>query len=184
MRPTPDLVRQAVFNSLGPKVHGAGVLELFGGTGALCLESLSRGARHAVCVELSRRHAHGIRENFEALELPGHSLSVWVKDVFSALPALVARGDRFDLIFADPPFGDKNVGQRSRSDSQKLLDDSNLPKLLNPDGLFVLGHAKRDRLEFPSAWEEVKCLRHGDSIMTFLSAQPLQLIGQPNSGKP
>lgn len=168
VRPTPDLVRQAVFNSLGERVVGAAVLELFGGTGALCLESLSRGAKHAVCIELSRRHALGIRANFEALKLPAHTLSIWVKDVFSTVPALIAKNERYDLIFADPPYGEKNVKERSRSDAQKLLDDAFLPQLLKPEGLFVLGHAKRDQLQITHAWEETKCLRHGDSIMRFL----------------
>ncbi len=168
VRPTPDLVRQAVFNSLGNRVAEAMVLELFGGTGALSLESLSRGAKHAVCVELSRRHALGIRANFQALNLPDHTLSIWVKDVYSTVPALIAKNERYDLIFADPPYGEKNVNQRSRSDAQKLLDDAFLPELLKPEGLFVLGHAKRDQLQITHAWEEVKCLRHGDSIMRFL----------------
>ncbi len=55
VRPTPDLVKQAVFNSLGNRVVGARVLELFAGTGALSLECLSRGAVSAVCIEKSER---------------------------------------------------------------------------------------------------------------------------------
>src|SRR5258705_3602691 len=65
VRPTPDLVKQAVFNSLGERVINARVLELFGGSGALSLESLSRGAANAVCVELSSKHARHIRDNME-----------------------------------------------------------------------------------------------------------------------
>src|SRR5688572_30190726 len=64
VRPTPDLVRQAIFNSLGVRVVGTRVLELFAGTGALSLESLSRGAARAVCVEKSERHAGFLRSNF------------------------------------------------------------------------------------------------------------------------
>src|SRR5205809_3834041 len=64
VRPTPDLVRQAIFNSLGERVAGARVLELFAGTGALSLECLSRGAVRAVCVEKSERHAGFLRSNF------------------------------------------------------------------------------------------------------------------------
>src|SRR5688500_20297403 len=66
VRPTPDLVKQAVFNSLGDRVLNARVLELFGGSGALSLESLSRGAASAVCVELSSKHARHIRDNMQA----------------------------------------------------------------------------------------------------------------------
>ena len=66
VRPTPDLVKQAVFNSLGTSVIGASVLELFAGTGALSLECLSRGALSVVCVEKSHRHAEVLRQNLEA----------------------------------------------------------------------------------------------------------------------
>jgi len=60
VRPTPDRVRQAIFNRLGPSIEGTRILELFGGTGALSLESLSRGATSSMCVELSRKHARFI----------------------------------------------------------------------------------------------------------------------------
>src|SRR5512140_381629 len=63
VRPTPDLVKQAVFNSLGMRVVDARVLELFAGTGALGLECLSRGASYALCVEKSERHATVLRQN-------------------------------------------------------------------------------------------------------------------------
>src|SRR5476649_646801 len=56
VRPTPDLVKQAVFNSLGARVVGAKVLELFAGSGTLSLECLSRGAEAVMCVEKSHRH--------------------------------------------------------------------------------------------------------------------------------
>ena len=69
---------------------------------------------------------------------------------FVALPQLGASGAQFDLVLADPPYGEKNVGRRSESFAQRLLDDPNLPKLLAPGGLFILGHAKRDTLEVPS----------------------------------
>ena len=63
VRPTPDLVKQAVFNSLGARVVGARVLELFAGTGALSLDCLSRGAASAMCIEKSHKHAEFIRAN-------------------------------------------------------------------------------------------------------------------------
>jgi hypothetical protein len=65
VRPTPDLVRQAVFNSLGPRVQGARVLELFAGTGALSLECLSRGAANALCVEKSAATPNSSAWNLE-----------------------------------------------------------------------------------------------------------------------
>ncbi|MFM1769470.1 MAG: rRNA ((966)-N(2))-methyltransferase RsmD [Verrucomicrobiota bacterium] len=168
VRPTPDLVRQAIFNSLGERVTGARVLELFGGTGALSLESLSRGAAAATCVELSRKHARYIEGNYAQTGLPGALFRLRVQDVFTALPQLAAAGEQFDLILADPPFGEKNVGRRSTSLSQRLLDNGDLPRLLVPGGLFVLGHTRRDTLTLTAPWHERKEMRHGDSMMRFL----------------
>lgn len=167
VRPTIDRVKQALFNSLGDRVVDARVLELFAGSGALSLESLSRGAKLAVCVELAPRHAEFIKNNVAAAGLSTSDLEVRTQDVFTALPQLAALGQVFDLILADPPYGDKNVGHRSESFAQQLLDDPNLPKLLAPGGRFALGHAKRDTLEIPGPWREVKLLKHGDSVMRF-----------------
>ena len=168
VRPTPDLVRQALFNSLAARVEGARVLELFGGTGALSLECLSRGAGAALCIELSPKHARVIEQNFAMSKLPQHSFHLRVQDVFTALPQLVRAGERFDLVLADPPYGEKNVGRRSESFAQRLLDDEHLPQVLAPGGLFVLGHARRDTLTVPALWQERKFMRHGDSVMRFL----------------
>src|SRR5512136_212692 len=103
VRPTPDLVKQAVFNSLGPRVAGARVLELFAGTGALSLECLSRGAASAVCVEKSSRHASVLRQNFDRAGFGPDLLQVRVQDVFTALGQLEEQGARFELVLADPP---------------------------------------------------------------------------------
>lgn len=168
VRPTPDLVRQALFNSIAARVEGARVLELFGGTGALSLECLSRGAREALCIELSAKHARVIEQNFAITKLPGESFRVRVQDVFTALPQLAGAGEQFDLVVADPPYGEKNIGQRSESFAQRLLDDENLPRVLAPGGLLVLGHARRDTLTLPAQWRERKFMRHGDSVMRFL----------------
>ena len=168
VRPTPDLVRQAVFNSLGARVLDARVLELFGGTGALSLECLSRGAAHASCIELSRKHARFIERNLEATGVAREKFQLRLQDVFTAIPQLAASGVQFDLILADPPFGEKNVGRRSTSLSQRLLDDETLPALLAAGGLFVLGHTRRDTLTIAPPWVEVKEMKHGDSMMRFL----------------
>jgi 16S rRNA (guanine966-N2)-methyltransferase len=168
VRPTPDLVKQAVFNRLGPAVIGASVLELFAGSGALGLECLSRGAAHVVALELIPRHAAVIRRNLSDTGLPEAQYELRLQDVFKALASLRQSGRTFRLILADPPFGEKNVGRRSESMSQALLDDTDLPALLDPDGLFVLGHSKRDTLTLPRDWQDTKTLRHGDSLIRFL----------------
>src|SRR5512146_2989112 len=84
VRPTPDLVKQAVFNSLGARVVGARVMELFAGSGALSLECLSRGAASVVCVEKSHRHAEFIRGNAASAGY-AEMLEVRTQDVFPAM---------------------------------------------------------------------------------------------------
>jgi len=168
VRPTPDRVRQALFNSLGTRVMGARVLELFGGTGALSLECLSRGAISALCVEWDELHARFILENLRNSKLPSGALHVRVQDVFAALRQIARAGENFDIVLADPPYGEKNTSERSKSLAQKLLDEPALREVIKPSGLFILGHARRDRLEIPQAWQVRKVLEHGDSVIRFL----------------
>lgn len=170
VRPTPDLVKQAIFNSLGERVIGAKVLELFAGSGALSLECLSRGAASVMCVEKSHRHAEFIRSNADAAGFGG-ILEARTQDVFPVMKQLAESGRQFDLILADPPYGEKNVNRRSTSFAQQLLDDVNLPKLLASGGRFILGHTKRDTLEIIAPWTEVKLMKHGDTLMRFLEIE-------------
>jgi 16S rRNA G966 N2-methylase RsmD len=92
VRPTIDRVKQALFNSLGDRVVDARVLELFAGSGALSLESLSRGAKLAVCVELAPRHADVHQEQHRGRRIATTNLEVRTQDVFAALPQLARIG--------------------------------------------------------------------------------------------
>ena len=171
VRPTPDLVRQAIFNSLGARVPAARVLDLFSGSGAIGLECLSRGAEFVVSVEKANRHATMIRKNLSESGLSSDRHSLRIQDVFVAIAQLAGQHEQFDLILADPPFGEKNVNRRSTSLSQALLDNETLPALLAANGLFVLGHTKRDTLSIPDRWKEIKEMKHGDSMMRFLEGR-------------
>jgi len=119
---------------------------------------------------MSGRHAEVLRHNFQVAGFASEALSVWVQDVFIAAAQLATSGKRFNLILADPPYGEKNIGRRSTSLAQQVLDDPNLPGLLAPEGLLILGHTKRDTLTLPENWQEKKVLKHGDSMMRFLAA--------------
>src|SRR3954462_14928388 len=93
--PTPDLVRQAVFNSLGARVVGARVLDLFSGSGALGLECLSRGAASVLSVEKANRHATMIRQNHAATHLPADNFELRVQEVSTVIGQLAADGRVF-----------------------------------------------------------------------------------------
>jgi 23S rRNA G2069 N7-methylase RlmK/C1962 C5-methylase RlmI len=124
-----------------------------------------------VSVEKSGKAARLIRANLEALGLASARFELREQDAFAAMSQLRMAGRTFDLIVADPPFGEKNVDRRSTSFAQRLLDNEDLPHLLARGGVFILGHTKRDTLVWPEAWQESKMLRHGDSIVRFLQRE-------------
>lgn len=99
LRPTPDRVRETVFNWLQAWVPGAGCLDLFAGTGALCLEALSRGASHVVMVEESPAVAENLRDNVHQL---GADAATIVND--DSQHYLQGEIEQFDIVFVDPPF--------------------------------------------------------------------------------
>jgi len=101
LRPTPDRVRETLFNWLAPFVEGARCLDLFAGTGALGLEALSRGAAVCTFVEHDRRLAEAIRAHLDTLGCgDGEVVCGDGVTVLDRLPGT------FDLVFLDPPFAD------------------------------------------------------------------------------
>ncbi len=103
VRPTPDKVRQAFFNIIGGKVEGARFLDLFGGTGAMGLEAVSRGAAMSVIVE--KDHASLVMKNGGRLGLADDArLRIIHADAFAALEKFTREGEVFDIIYADPPW--------------------------------------------------------------------------------
>jgi 16S rRNA (guanine966-N2)-methyltransferase len=99
LRPTPDRVRETLFNWLAPFIDGARCLDLFAGTGVLGFEALSRGARRAVLVERDRDLAAALEEQKARLGAEGAEI-VWA----DALAWLRASDEPFDIIFLDPPY--------------------------------------------------------------------------------
>ena len=99
-RPTTDRVKESMFNILQFDVEGSRVLDLFAGTGQLGIEALSRGAAAAVFVEQRRDAAALIRENLKLTGLTDRARVVNGE----ALSYLASAGERFDLVFLDPPY--------------------------------------------------------------------------------
>jgi 16S rRNA G966 N2-methylase RsmD len=109
-----------------------------------------------------------LQANAKSIGIPPGQKRFIIRDAFIALAQLRGNGAKFDLVMADPPYGEKNVNRRSESFAQRMLDDENLPALLEPSGLFVLGHTKRDTLEIPGPWVLKKTLKHGDTLIEIL----------------
>jgi len=162
VRPTADRIREAVFSSLGARVIGARVLDLFAGTGALGLEAASRGATSVTFVEQAREALESLQKNVRAFQENREvdcSFTVARSTVAEQLHKLVAERETFQLIFADPPYGEA---------AQGLLREAGLPQLLAGDGLLVLESAKRNALAVGEPWEQVRESIYGDTRVDFL----------------
>jgi 16S rRNA (guanine966-N2)-methyltransferase len=120
LRPTPDRVRQTVFNWLGQELHGLSCLDLFSGTGVMGFEALSRGAKSAVMVEKSAAACQSLTQNKQLLKADAAQILN-----MDAVKFLAGNQQLFDLIFLDPPY---NQGWLS-----KLLPQ--IGGHLAPDGL-------------------------------------------------
>ena len=123
-RPTQDYVRESLFNIIRWDVQDARVLDLFAGTGALSLEALSRGAKEAVLIDMDRDACQAIRKNMETSRL-GAQCRLISRDYRQAMDALAAEGQKFDLVFIDPPYKMENTGEMCEQLLDKgLLSDS------------------------------------------------------------
>ena len=111
MRPTSDLVREAIFNILRDVVEDRAVIDLFAGTGALGLEALSRGARRAIFIERDRANVYLIRRNLATLRYEDRA-TVIPTDTFRWVRSLQPIEDEPLVIFIDPPYSEYEHGAR------------------------------------------------------------------------
>jgi 16S rRNA (guanine966-N2)-methyltransferase len=149
LRPTPDRVRETLFNWLAPVTAGARCLDLFAGTGANCLEALSRGAAAAVMVERAAQVAAQLRQNVATLKADG--AEVVEADALAYLKRTV---QPFDIIFLDPPFASELIAACSALIEQRGW--------LKPGGLvYVEAPAACEPLPVPATWQLLKSKRAG-----------------------
>jgi 16S rRNA (guanine966-N2)-methyltransferase len=163
LRPTPDRVREALFNILGVQISGAAILDLFAGSGAVGLEALSRGAGVAIFAEAHEPACRLIEQNLRRCGLHAQG-SVWCRDVLEALAALKGRGQRFDVIFLDPPYHTTLVDETL----QQLGDG----RLLTAHGQVIAEHFfKRLVPERCGRLRRVRVARFGDVALSFYRAE-------------
>lgn len=150
IRPTPDRVRETLFNWLGSRVIGARCLDLFAGSGALGLEALSRGAARAVLVDQNAV----ITRTLTALIAELHAEDARVERA-DALQFLAGAAEPFDIVFLDPPFAANLLGP-----SAKRLEQNGW---LAPDALvYVEGPAREPLPAMPSNWQLLRAKRAGE----------------------
>ena len=149
-RPTLDRVRENLFNIIGAQVRGARVLDLFAGSGALSLEALSRGAAFAVMADIQRAASQCERQNAERLGFLERTRILncsWQQ----ALKKLAGEGERFDLIFLDPPYAMSGLDQVTEA----------LVSVCGKDALLVTEHRAGQPYPVADGWRCVDQRKYG-----------------------
>jgi 16S rRNA (guanine966-N2)-methyltransferase len=162
LRPTSDRVRESIFNLLShgdyPEIEGTRVLDLFAGTGALGFEALSRGAARAVFIDDGPAARGLIRQNIETLGVIGQT-KLWRRDATRLGPC---RGEAYDLIFLDPPYG-KGLGEAA-------LTSAIAGAWIAPGAVIVLEEARDAEFALPDGLVQTDQRSYGETAVTFLRA--------------
>ena len=157
LRPTSDKLRETLFNILAPRIAGARVLDVFAGTGAMGLESLSRGAARAVFVEQDRRAAALVDEN--ATLCGARNRCAIIRDTAERALQKPIADDPFDVIILDPPYDFEPLAPIVSAAARHLASG----------GLIVLEHARRRAVPDAPGVRAMRTVFSGDSALTFLA---------------
>jgi len=147
-RPTSEILRAAVFNICQHKIQEANFLDLYAGSGAIGIEALSRGASHCTFVEKDRNALQALKKNIEKTASE-NSTTVFPCDVQVALKKFHCM---FDIVYIDPPYGEKHIEQLSEKVVESLLITLDLKNLLNKDAWVFLefsSYSKKDFSKLP-----------------------------------
>ena len=121
IRPTPDKVRESFFNIVQGRIYGSRFLDLFCGTGAMGIEALSRGAKHATFNDLSADSIALLKKNLERLKV----LEDYRIIKGNALSLLENSNEKFDIIYIDPPYK-SDLGLKSLALAGKVISDNGI----------------------------------------------------------
>jgi 16S rRNA (guanine(966)-N(2))-methyltransferase RsmD len=153
-RPTPDRLRETLFDILAPRIEGATFLDAYAGTGAVGIEALSRGAAHAIFLERHRTALETIRENLMSLDLERRA-TVVAGPVLLTLPKHHA-----DIVFLDPPY----ELEREYAAVLEVLAE-------NPPKIAVAQHSVRFALgDVYGVLRRTRIVKQGDNALSFYAA--------------
>ena len=142
LRPTPDAIREKLFNWHAPVIEGACCLDLFCGSGALGFEAASRGAALVILVDNNRQSCEEINKN--RVRLGAQKIRVYCED---ALEWLASSNQAFDIVFLDPPYN-SDLARRSIARLQAHQ--------LAPGTMVYVETERRLKLTYPEHWEELR----------------------------
>jgi 16S rRNA (guanine966-N2)-methyltransferase len=162
IRPTSDRLRETLFNIFGLHVRGAVVLDVFGGTGAVGIEALSRGAREVVFIERDKSACRLIQQNLKLCAIAA-GFRVLQQDVFTALRSLAREQFHPDIIYFDPPYDWKPYGD--------LLEITFKQNLALQSSHVVIEHFRKSDLpESEDYYHRSRLVRQGDHCLSFYQA--------------
>ena len=159
VRPTTDRVKESLFNIINFYVMDNNILDLFAGTGSLGIECLSRGANKCVFVDKSKESMSIVKSNIKKARVENESITLNT-DFKSAVLSLGRQGEKFTIIFMDPPYY-KNMF----IDALSSVDENNL---LEEDGIIVVEHDTKD--SFPDNVGRLyknREKKYGNTTLTF-----------------
>ena len=154
LRPTPDRLRETLFDILAPRIEGVTFLDAYAGTGAVGIEALSRGAHEAIFIERSRAAADVIRGNLQSLGIEARA------QVFCGKALVVLERLKSDLVFLDPPYA-KGLGERALAG---LLEHG----WLKPGAVLVFERGEGEPDLRPAGYEAIDERRYGAAKVLFL----------------
>ena len=158
LRPTPNRVRETLFNWLAPYVEGAKVLDVFAGSGALGFEAASRGAASVTMVDTHTPVIRQLEEN--KTKLRAENVQLLRGDALLTAQGLAARGQRFDLIFLDPPYQQDFLAKvlplcaNLLKEGGMVYAESGLPLVFEE-------HSALDKPEWMAPWEVIRADKAG-----------------------
>jgi len=155
-RPTSDKTRQAIFNILMNDTEQARVLDLFAGSGALGIDALSRGAADALFIESGRKPVEMIKRNLKSLDLPENVVE---GDYREACRMLSDKNEKYDLIFADPPY--------DLIAPMEVMETVVQYDLLSPDGILIIEHKYGRAGQMPGELRLLKKRKFGQTEVSF-----------------
>ncbi|WP_422445925.1 16S rRNA (guanine(966)-N(2))-methyltransferase RsmD [Thermoanaerobacterium sp. DL9XJH110] len=160
-RPTPDMVREALFNIISPVVADSVFLDIYAGTGAVGLEALSRGARFTAFIEKDAAACRLIKDNLANLGLRNKALVI-KSDALEGLKKLEKNGLSFDIIFMDPPYHKNMTG----CCLTHLINSG----LIKAGGVVIVQHSEDEKVE-QAGFCCIKKRRYGRTMLTFFTRE-------------
>ena len=155
IRPTIDRVREAIFNKVQFKVSNAVVLDLFGGTGAVSLEFVSRNAKEVITVDNNANSVRLIKENFKKAKCQPNLLTMDYMDALNKLS-----GKKFDIVFLDPPFATQ-MGEVA----MEYICNNNM---VAEDGIIIYEHVNDKEFSVPNGFKIIDERKYGTIKVSYL----------------